>query len=229
MGVQALVLPVSDTTVATAHPISVSDELQIGKAGEHMVCADLLLQGFAASLVGAGMPYDIVVDAGARILRVQVKSTRRPYGHPTRGPIAYRFGTRVGRYSKRTPLDSVDVFAFVALDEKKIAYVRGESLVGPNGYTVYLVEFFAGPIIRRKHSRRGWGSRKFERFATFPVSAPDHSMEECFHCGRSLPRDVKHFEPNKRCKDGISGTCVDCGRAMDTESARLRRLQRAKP
>ena len=38
------------------------DDLQIGKAGEYLVCADLILRGFVAYPSEQGLPYDIVLD-----------------------------------------------------------------------------------------------------------------------------------------------------------------------
>lgn len=46
-----------------------------GNAAEHLVCADLLLNGWVAYLAGAGVPYNVLVDTGEVRLRVQVKST----------------------------------------------------------------------------------------------------------------------------------------------------------
>ena len=227
MGVLALVSAAESSATAPAQ-VSVSNQLQIGKAAEHLVCADLLLQGIVACLADAGMPYDVLVDTGERRLRVQVKSSRQPYTHPKKGGAVYRFGTRKGRHYGRIPIGSIDVLAFVALDTKKIAYVQAEELVGVNGQTVGLVEFFAGSVIRNDCGRRGWGARRFERCAAFPLSDPDRTKWECFHCGRLLPRDAKHFVPNRRCRGGVSGICRECGRTMGTAAARLRR-QHAKP
>jgi hypothetical protein len=55
-----------------------SRELELGRAAEHLVCADLLLDGWAAYPTAQGMPYDLVVDIGARLIRLQVKSTFYP-------------------------------------------------------------------------------------------------------------------------------------------------------
>lgn len=38
-----------------------SKELQLGKAGEHLVCFDLINQGYNAFLADQGLPYDVVV------------------------------------------------------------------------------------------------------------------------------------------------------------------------
>ena len=55
-----------------------SNELQIGKAGEYLACADLIMKGLVAFPSEQGLPYDVLVDTGKRLLRVQVKSTTAP-------------------------------------------------------------------------------------------------------------------------------------------------------
>ena len=55
-----------------------SKQLQIGKAGEYLVCADLILKGFIAFPSEQGLPYDVLLDTGEKLLRVQVKTTERP-------------------------------------------------------------------------------------------------------------------------------------------------------
>lgn len=85
-----------------------------GEAGEHLVCCELLLGGYQADIVH-GFPYDLLLDDGERIHRVQVKTARK-------GPRGYRFaygGNNNRRYGKE-----VDLFAFVFLDERKIYYQR---------------------------------------------------------------------------------------------------------
>ena len=52
-----------------------SNELQIGKAGEHLVCSDLILQGFNAFLADQGLPYDVVVDNDNKLWKIQVRAT----------------------------------------------------------------------------------------------------------------------------------------------------------
>jgi hypothetical protein len=41
-----------------------SRELEMGKAAEHLVCADLLMKGYNAFLSAQGLPYDVVIDQG---------------------------------------------------------------------------------------------------------------------------------------------------------------------
>ena len=49
-----------------------SNELQIGKAGEHLACFDLISQGYHAFLSDQGLPYDIVLDIDGELRRIQV-------------------------------------------------------------------------------------------------------------------------------------------------------------
>ena len=37
-------------------------DLELGKAAEHLVVADLILSGYRAYLTEQGLPYDVVVD-----------------------------------------------------------------------------------------------------------------------------------------------------------------------
>jgi hypothetical protein len=104
-----------------------------GNAAEHLVCADLLLNGWTAYLTGVGAPYDILVDTGELRLRVQVKSTltaKTPTAQRRVTP-AYFFhssGT-TRRHGKRIyGKDEIDIFALVALDRRLIAYFAASEL-----------------------------------------------------------------------------------------------------
>lgn len=105
---------------------SLSD-LAVGAAGEHLVCADLLLAGYRAFLADQNCPYDVAVDAGSRLIRVQVKSTRAARAIPQRAN--HRAGymwhvRRAGKGGARVYADDeFDVLALVALDCRRIAYM----------------------------------------------------------------------------------------------------------
>ena len=100
--------------------------MEVGKAAEHLVCCDLLVQGYNAFLSDQGLPYDLIVDLGGRLLRVQVKGTRQPKnpmpGH--RLTDGYFFHVRrAGKGGVRIyGDDEFDMYALVALDIHKIAY-----------------------------------------------------------------------------------------------------------
>lgn len=110
-----------------------SDHLQIGKAAEHLVCADLILQGFSAFLADQGLPYDVLIDRSGAIERVQVRSSQHPKTVQGVKDI-YRYSTRRSKGANRAVrLDAVDWFAFVALDVRSIAYLKSEEIAGGSG------------------------------------------------------------------------------------------------
>jgi hypothetical protein len=104
-----------------------SNELQIGKAGEYLACADLIMKGLIAYLSEQGLPYDILIDTGKRLLRCQVKTTEYPRPVPQRNKqsFAYRFNVkRHGKGNKSRYGDGeVDVFALVELEHRTVVYV----------------------------------------------------------------------------------------------------------
>jgi hypothetical protein len=108
--------------------MKLSDELQLGKAGEHLVCADLILQGFNAFPSDQGVPFDIVVENNNQLKKIQVKSTSKMCTVKIDNKNSsqydlqlYRFNTRRGKGAVgRTLINEIDFHAFVALDTKTI-------------------------------------------------------------------------------------------------------------
>lgn len=104
------------------------NDLQIGKAGEYLVCADLILNGFIAFPSEQGLPFDVVLNNKGKLLKVQVKTTRGPKYIPQRktdiSAYIFHIGNN-GKMNRRKKYDSnqVDLFALVALDSKRIAYI----------------------------------------------------------------------------------------------------------
>jgi hypothetical protein len=109
-----------------------SIELQTGKAGEYLVCADLILAGYVAYPSEQGLPYDVVLDINGSLLKVQVKTTEKPRNVPqrTKESFAYIFNIkRNGKGNKqRYKKNDVDIFALVALDSRIIAYLPNKEL-----------------------------------------------------------------------------------------------------
>jgi hypothetical protein len=101
--------------------------LSIGTAGEHVVCADLLLSGFTAFRTDQNCAYDVAVDLGGRLVRLQVKSTLRARPLPQRSSAipAYTFAVRrSGVGGRRTYAENAfDLLALVALDIRTVAYL----------------------------------------------------------------------------------------------------------
>jgi hypothetical protein len=104
-----------------------SRALEIGKAAEHLVCADLILSGYRAFLADQGIPYDVVCDIDGRLIRIQVKSTMKPKPVPDRSKSgnSYQFHLKhAGHGAKRIiSTTDFDIVALVAIDIRKIAYL----------------------------------------------------------------------------------------------------------
>lgn len=128
----AILAAMPENSVDSVAPRTTPDRaLEIGKAAEHLVVADLILSGHRAFLTDQGLPYDVVFDHKGRLLRVQVKATANPRPVPNRpgsGP-SYQFHIRrSGKGSKRIiGNDEFEIMALVALDIRQIAYM----LIGP--------------------------------------------------------------------------------------------------
>lgn len=100
--------------------------LTFGKAGEHLVCTDLLLSGYNAYLSDQGLSYDVVVDADNHLYRIQVKTTFKPAPVPLRTHTEkYQWSVRrSGKGAKRIiGNDEFDILALVALDIRIVAYL----------------------------------------------------------------------------------------------------------
>lgn len=145
---------------------SLSKELQSGKAGEHLVCFDLIMQGYSAFLADQGLPYDVIVDKNGVLLKIQVKSTKKLVNYEKSKNI-YRFGTRRAKKSKRLlKCGEVDYFAFVALDIMKIAYIHSKDMVTSSGYIKQTIDFKTKSInyIGRKYNNGTIRNLEYGRF-----------------------------------------------------------------
>lgn len=104
-----------------------SNELQIGKAGEYLVCSDLIMKGFVAFPSEQGLPYDVLLDTGKKLLRVQVKTCEKPRVLPQRNMETLVYQYNIKRHGKNKVAiygeDEVDVFALVALDSRTVGYL----------------------------------------------------------------------------------------------------------
>ncbi len=119
--------------------IRISDNLMIGKAGEHLACSDLICKGYNAFLSDQGLPFDILVEDNGKIYRGQVKTVTRTYKYYNRkdgknSHETYRFTTRHGSVSKNrvSELNEVDFFVFVVLPKKIVSYMWTKDLISKN-------------------------------------------------------------------------------------------------
>ena len=109
-----------------------SKQLQIGKAGEYLVCADLIMKGFIAFPSEQGLPYDVLLDTGEKLLKVQVKTTEKARlvqqrNNPT---PAYVFSIKRAGSNGKTRYDEreIDLFALVCLDTMQIGYLTNKEM-----------------------------------------------------------------------------------------------------
>ena len=109
-----------------------SDALQIGKAGEYLTCADLILKGFVAFPSEQGLPFDVVMDNGKKLLRVQVKTTSKPKVIPQRSSDSVAYIFNIKRHGKngiqRYGNNDIDLFALVCLDTMKVGYLIADDM-----------------------------------------------------------------------------------------------------
>lgn len=108
----------------------VSDAMQIGKAGEYLVCADLILKGFVAYPSEQGLPYDVVMDKCGKLSKIQVKTCLKPRRTPQRKTETYNYIFSLLRHGKKNQNiykeNDVDLFALVTLDTRNVGYVKRE-------------------------------------------------------------------------------------------------------
>ena len=104
-----------------------SNELQIGKAGEYIVCADIIIMGLIAYPSEQGLPYDVVIDNGIRLLKCQVKTTEKPRIIPQRNKESYAYMFSIKRHGKQNKKiyteSDVDLFALVELETRSAVYL----------------------------------------------------------------------------------------------------------
>jgi len=98
--------------------------IDIGRAGEFIAATRIELGGWRAVPATADAVDLIAMSDSGRVLRVQVKSTRRPYAKNG----FYYFGTGRGRHRRGLTKSDCDVVAMVALDLGRCVFRRVEEL-----------------------------------------------------------------------------------------------------
>jgi len=111
--------------------MQLNDNQIIGLAGQYLTCADLIIKGFVAYPAAEGLPYDVVLDGKDCLLKVQVKTCWQAFSRlnepATNKVYTYNFQHGRGKYVKgRYGKDEVDIFALVALDVRKVGYIKLE-------------------------------------------------------------------------------------------------------
>lgn len=149
-----------------------STSLQLGKAAEHLVCFDLIRQGYNAFLADQGCGFDIVVETDAhRIYRIQVKARSNAIDIG-KSKNVYRFLTRRGIMTKGNPgrvvtKKELDFIVCVAMDIQKIAYLPVRDFSNKDGSIFQCIE------LKTLDSTKGeWikgRARVFEHYSEFKL------------------------------------------------------------
>lgn len=106
------------------------NELKVGIAGEYYAMYYLTLNGFDVAKTEQGSHSDIFLDSGSRIFRIQVKTTFK-YREIKNKNFIYnvcRFGNRFGKGQARTSYNNIDIFCYVCLETKEIAFISGNNI-----------------------------------------------------------------------------------------------------
>lgn len=121
--------------------MNLSKELQIGKAGEHLVCFDLIRQSISAFLSDQGLPYDVLLDLNGVVKRVQVKTCSKPANYG-KSKNVYRFSLRSAKGGNRAiKAINLDYIAFVFLDIKIVQYIPVETIITSSGFLKQCIDF----------------------------------------------------------------------------------------
>tara|TARA_Y100001963_G_scaffold130328_1_gene186495 strand:+ start:374 stop:778 length:405 start_codon:yes stop_codon:yes gene_type:complete len=95
-----------------------------GTASEHLVCADLWIQGYKAYMVHGDI-FDVVLKAENQLYKIQVKSSTNPKYNTNSLTFNLSRGCKSkDLYRKR----DIDVWAFVDLMYKKVCYIDVQEL-----------------------------------------------------------------------------------------------------
>jgi hypothetical protein len=111
----------------------ISKELNLGRAGEYIAMADILLQGYQCFDTAQGVNYDLILDHPKRLIKVQIKSTSKmkTWGknYQKTTPSYHYHIRRAGKGATRKySKDEFDLFALVMLDTKKVSYVLNRNV-----------------------------------------------------------------------------------------------------
>lgn len=202
--------------------------LEIGKAAEHLVCCDLLLAGHRAFLADQGLPFDVVVEHGGRLLRLQVKSTTtlknvNCRGRNERKCYSFHVRRRGKRGSSRLTNTDCDIVALVALDLRLVAYLPVDTV--PE--TIQLRP--PGEVISPLSGRPVWASTIDQfPFARAVSSNPRYDLDRLRknHC----PAGHEYSPANTHIAPSGSRVCVACSKESSRRAyAKLKQRKAAGP
>lgn len=201
--------------------------IEIGRAAEHLVVADLILSGYRAFMTEQGMPYDVVIDLDGRLIRVQVKASMSPTNVNANGRIeriAYTWAVRSrgkGRKGVRLDATHCDVVAVVALDIRTVAYLPLEVC----GQTIQLSP--PGHDLKTKFRSGSQWARTVSDFPAHEAIAGDLSVYR--QAGRELTHCVHGHEytpENTYINSSGYRQCLECRKRYSKEQWEKRKAMR---
>lgn len=112
--------------------------LTIGRAGEYLVLADLMLKEVKAYDTAQGIDYDVVADTPKGIIRLQVKTTQKMRVlKESSHPIYFFHIKRAGKNGVRFySMNDFDAFALVALDRREVYYLKFDENIKSNSICI---------------------------------------------------------------------------------------------
>lgn len=116
----------------------ISKELNIGRAGQYIVLADLLERGVQAYDTGEGVSYDVVADTEGRLIRLQVKATQKMRVlKQASNPVYFFHLKRAGKNGARFyNQNDFEAFALVAMDKRQVFYLPFDDHLGSNSVCI---------------------------------------------------------------------------------------------
>ncbi len=102
---------------------------RLSKAGEFVAAAELTLQGFDVSVAGEKLAYDLVADLNGRLFKVQVKAASFNADRQSYRFCTNRCSHKAAGKSRPYTDDDVDLFAFVAIDIRAVAFFAVRDVV----------------------------------------------------------------------------------------------------
>lgn len=125
----------------------------LGLYAEHHFAAQAFKRGYRVSFAPGGIPgYDVILDNGFSLVRVQVKAARRRRWDRASSSYAFLLGVRPGNRTKSRRFDagSCDVFAFWLDDDSRWSFKTSSGLAGTKATSITI-----GGRRRKAGAKRG--------------------------------------------------------------------------
>ncbi len=155
--------------------MKVSSELNIGRAGEYLVLADLLINGVQAYDTGQGVGYDIVADVNGKLIRIQVKTTQKIRKITQRAnPIYFFHIKRTGKNgNKFYEQKDFDCFALVQkeIEDKEEKYAGVCSHIKEKGTDILIL------LKKKPRTNKEYSALYHELYHAVEFIREDHGLD----------------------------------------------------